>query len=72
MVVDLGEANVLVGEQAQLVDGGLDGGRARRDALEQLAQLVLVDGSASYRCGSIIAPQVAEAAANGPTFQGKA
>ena len=43
VVVDLGEADVLVWEQAQLFDGGLDGGRARGDALEQLLKFLLVD-----------------------------
>ena len=47
MVVDLGEADVLVWEQAQLADGGLDAGRTRRDAFEQRAQTLLVDWSTS-------------------------
>jgi hypothetical protein len=47
VVVDLGETDVLVGQQAQRLGGGLDARRARRDALKQLAQLLLVDGGAS-------------------------
>jgi hypothetical protein len=43
MVVYLGEAHVLVREQAQLIDGGFDARRARRDALKQFAELLLVD-----------------------------
>jgi hypothetical protein len=46
-VVDLGEPDVLVGQQAQLRDGGLDAGGARSDALEESAELLLVDSSAS-------------------------
>ena len=47
MVVDLGEADVLVGEQPQLFDGGLDAGRARRNGIEELAQFLLIDGATS-------------------------
>jgi hypothetical protein len=43
MVVDLGEADVLVGEETQLLDGGFDACRAARDALEEITKLLLVD-----------------------------
>jgi hypothetical protein len=43
VVVDLGETDVLVREQAQVIDGRLNARRAGGDAFEQLAQLLLVD-----------------------------
>jgi hypothetical protein len=49
VVVNLGEADVLVREQAQVFDRGLDAGRARRDGIEEVAKLLLVDGAASGR-----------------------
>jgi hypothetical protein len=47
VVIDFSEADVLVGEQAQSLDGGFDACRARRDPFEQLPKLLLVDGCAS-------------------------
>jgi len=56
VVVDLGEADVLVRQQTQLVDSGLDAGRARRDGFQKFAQLPLIDSDASERgCAWIIA-----------------
>jgi hypothetical protein len=48
VVVDLGEADVLVGKQAQLFNCSFDAGRARRDGIEKVAELLLVDGAASF------------------------
>jgi hypothetical protein len=47
VVVDLREADVLVREEPQLLDRGLDAGRAAGNALEQMAQLFLVYRDAS-------------------------
>jgi hypothetical protein len=44
VVVDLGEAKILVGEVPQFVDGGVDGQAALGDGVEQVAQAVLFDG----------------------------
>jgi hypothetical protein len=43
MVIDLGEADVLVGQEAQLLDSGLDARSTGGDAFEKMAQLLLVD-----------------------------
>jgi SAM-dependent methyltransferase len=51
VVIDLGEADVLIGEQAELVDSGLDGRRAGGDALQELAEPLLVDRGASFCFG---------------------
>jgi hypothetical protein len=43
VVIDLGEAHVLVGEKAQRFDGRRNAGRTRSDTFEEIAQLLLVD-----------------------------
>jgi len=47
VVVQLCEADVLVWQEPQLLDGGRDARRARRDAFEQLTKPLFVDGNAS-------------------------
>jgi hypothetical protein len=43
VVVDLREAEVLVGEDAQLIDGGIDRDRAASDRFKQFGEPALVD-----------------------------
>jgi hypothetical protein len=48
MVIDLGEADVLVREQAQLFDRRFDARRAGSDRIEEMTKLLLVDGGPSF------------------------
>ena len=54
MVVDLREAEIFVGQVAQLVEGGLNTEAAGRYGLQQEPEL-LVDGEYPAICGRIIA-----------------
>jgi hypothetical protein len=48
MVIDLGEADVLVRQEAQLFDRRFDARRAGSDRIEEMTKLLLVDGGPSF------------------------
>src|SRR5581483_11739944 len=76
VVVDLGEADVLIRQVPQFVESGVDAERAGRHGVEEGAELVVYGKRLVVRCNQIIAadlprPRPAQAGAPGPRTLGQ-